>query len=84
MLVAIQALRLWLGESTLLGRVIFAFCAALTIGVFWEFAELASDVFLGTHIQKSIWETMRDLIADSTGAALALGICLAQPRFRRP
>jgi hypothetical protein len=51
---------------------LFSFALACTIGVFWEFAELASDVFRGTHIQQSIHETMRDLIADACGATLTL------------
>lgn len=62
----------WLGHVTLAGRCVFSFALACTIGVFWEFAELASDVFRGTHIQQSIHETMRDLIADACGATLTL------------
>lgn len=62
----------WLGRVTLAGRCLFSFALACTIGVFWEFAELASDVFRGTHIQQSIHETMRDLIADACGATLTL------------
>ena len=65
----------WLGQVTLMGRLLFSFALALTVGVFWEFAELASDFFLHTHIQRSIWETLRDLIADSCGAVLALALC---------
>jgi hypothetical protein len=34
--------------------------------------ELASDVFYHTHIQHSVHETMRDLIADATGALTTL------------
>jgi uncharacterized membrane protein YjdF len=56
------------------GNYLFAFALATVVGVFWEFAELASDVFLGSTIQKSVHETMRDLIADVLGALLALGI----------
>ena len=40
--------------------------------MFWEFAEFFSDVEFGTHIQYSVHETMRDLIADATGAATTL------------
>ena len=64
----------WIGRLTLAGRWLFTFALACTIGVFWEFAELASDVFRGTHIQHSIHETMRDLIADACGAMLTLFI----------
>ncbi|HVF70478.1 MAG TPA: hypothetical protein VM940_02620 [Chthoniobacterales bacterium] len=75
------------------GRYLFAFALACTVGLFWEFGELFSDWFLHTHIQKSLHETMRDLIADTGGAVtsllvLALLRCLAkspnQARERRP
>ena len=69
---AIECFQPWIGTLTRIGRVLFAFALALTIGVFWEFAELAADVFAGTHIQHDVRETMGDLIADSCGAALTL------------
>ena len=47
--------------------------------MFWEFGELFSDVFLGTHIQKTVRETMSDLIADAAGAiTLLVLICIAR------
>jgi uncharacterized membrane protein YjdF len=72
MLHALRHYEPWLGRVTLLGRWIFSFSLALTIGVMWEFLEMASDALLGTHIQLSIWETLRDLIADCLGALFAL------------
>ena len=69
---ALEHLAPWIGTLTRAGRILFAFAGALTIGVFWEFAELASDVFRGTHIQHDVRETMGDLIADACGAALTL------------
>lgn len=63
-----------LGRVTPLGRYLFSFSLACTVGVFWEFGELFSDIFLGTAIQKSIHETMSDLIADAAGAVVALGV----------
>ena len=53
-------------------RYLFSFSLACTVGMFWEFAELLSDVFLGTRIQKTVHETMRDLSADAAGAFTAL------------
>jgi hypothetical protein len=64
----------WLGSLTLVGRLLFSFALACVIGLFWEFAELASDVFRGTHIQHSVRETMRDLIADACGAVVTLSL----------
>ncbi|MFC5455430.1 hypothetical protein [Prosthecobacter fluviatilis] len=62
----------WLGSLTPFARYLFTFALACTVGLFWEFAELFSDVFFHTRIQFSVRETMRDLIADATGAATTL------------
>jgi hypothetical protein len=67
----------WLGRLTTLGRLLLSFCFAMTVGVVWEFAEQLSDLWLGSHIQLSVHETMKDLWADATGAALALLLLLA-------
>lgn len=64
----------WFGKLTAFARYLLTFTLACTIGLFWEFAELASDVFRGTHIQHSIHETMRDLVADTTGALTTLAL----------
>ena len=69
---AIDCFEEFLGVRTCFGRYLFAFALACTVGLFWEFGELFSDVFLGTHIQKSIHETMSDLIADTLGAIVSL------------
>ena len=79
---AVESFQPWIGTLTRVGRVLFVFALALTIGVFWEFAELASDVFRGTRIQQDVRETMRDLIADSCGAALTLAMMLWRTRGR--
>ena len=60
------------GQLTVLARYLFTFTLACTVGLFWEFAELFSDVMLGSHIQYNVRETMRDLIADATGALTTL------------
>lgn len=47
----------------------FAFCFAVTIGVFWEIIEFTADQTLGTNTQKSgLVDTMWDLIVDCIGA----------------
>lgn len=66
-----------LGTPSAFGRYVFAFCMACTVGVFWEFGELFSDIYFHTHIQHSIRETMSDLIADATGAITSLLLVLA-------
>ena len=72
-----------LGRTTMAGRLLFSYALACTVGVFWEFGELASDVFLHTHIQISIRETMSDLIADATGGASSLALIFLTGIFHR-
>lgn len=62
----------WFGSLTVFARYLFTFALACTVGLFWEFAEFFSDVVFGSHIQYNVRETMRDLIADATGAATTL------------
>ncbi|OYW72145.1 MAG: hypothetical protein B7Z37_25805 [Verrucomicrobia bacterium 12-59-8] len=66
----------WFGQLTAFARYLFTFALACTVGLFWEFAELYSDVVYGTHIQRTIRETLRDLIADATGALTTLALVL--------
>lgn len=58
--------------------IIFAFCFALTMGVFWEFFEYGADRIFGFNMQKFRFEgqdglvdTMNDLIVDALGALFA-------------
>lgn len=58
--------------------VIFAFCFAITMGVFWEFFEFGADRILGYNMQKfrmpgqdGLVDTMEDLIVDTLGAVIA-------------
>lgn len=81
---AIELLPTWFGRLTTFGHHLFSFAMACTVGLFWEFGELASDVFRGTHIQISVHETLRDLIADTCGAVTALTLVFLVRRFRRP
>lgn len=80
---ALDCLPHWFGKLTAFARYLLTFTLACTIGLFWEFAELASDVFRGTHIQHSIHETMRDLVADTTGALTTLTLVLLVRCFAR-
>lgn len=80
---ALHYLAAWFGAVTRFGRYLFTFALACTVGLFWEFAELASDVFRHTHIQHSIRETMGDLIADATGALTTLTLVFIAGLVRR-
>lgn len=62
----------------------FAFCFAVTLGVFWEFYEYSFDGLLGLNMQKfaledgsllvgraALQDTMKDLVVDAVGALAA-------------
>lgn len=56
---------------------LFAFCFALSIGVFWEIFEFTGDRLLGLNMQKfrmpgedGLIDTMTDLIVDTIGALI--------------
>ncbi|MBM4090836.1 MAG: hypothetical protein FJ276_15645 [Planctomycetes bacterium] len=53
----------------------FAFCFSVTVGALWEIFEFAMDGFIGTNMQKPMFDdpsgltdTMWDLIVDTLGA----------------
>ena len=57
--------------------VLFAYCFAVTMGVFWEIFEFSVDRLLGYNMQKfrlpgqdGLVDTMQDLIIDSIGALI--------------
>lgn len=65
--------------------ILFAFCFALTMGVFWEFFEFGADRLFGYNMQKfrmpgqdGLVDTMVDLIVDTVGAIIA---CIAGYRY---
>ena len=58
--------------------ILFAFCFAITMGVFWEFFEFGADRLFGYNMQKfrmpgedGLVDTMCDLIVDTIGAIIA-------------
>ena len=51
---------------------LLVFTTSCTVAVFWEFAEFASDRFLGTFVQQSVTETMLDLTFGVVGATTTL------------
>ena len=62
------------GPLTRAGRCLFTFALACTVALFWELSEFASDVFLATHVQHSLLETMLDLIYGVVGAAVCVAL----------
>lgn len=59
---------------------LFAFTATCTVAVFWEFAEFASDRFMGTAVQRGLEGTILDLIYGVLGA---LGCLVVSVAFRK-
>lgn len=68
---------------------LFAFCFSVTIGTLWEIYEFSFDTVLGLNMQKfigangeilegqkALFDTMKDLIVDTIGAAIATVIGL--------
>jgi hypothetical protein len=53
---------------------LLVFTTSCTVAVFWEFAEFASDRFLGTSVQQSVAETMLDLTFGVAGASTMLAV----------
>lgn len=61
-----------LGAPSPLALDLVAFGLACTAALFWEFGELLSDLVLGSHIQVSAANTLRDLALGLTGAVVLL------------
>jgi hypothetical protein len=58
-----------LGAPNDLAKDLMAFGLTVTVALLWETGEFASDVWLGTHIQHDVANTMRDLILGMGGGA---------------
>ncbi|ADO76630.1 hypothetical protein [Halanaerobium praevalens] len=64
---------------------IFAFCFAVTIGVFWEIFEFWMDTIFSLNMQKSgIIDTMFDLMEDCIGAFVTSTIGYFYIKNRKP
>jgi hypothetical protein len=56
------------GEPPPVTRYLFALGLTCAVALLWEFGEFLSDALLGTRIQRSIGNTMRDLFNGMLGA----------------
>lgn len=61
-----------LGELSVLGRTLLAFCAVCTSASFWEFAEWSSDYLGVTHAQVGLDDTMLDMFLGIVGGVVFL------------
>ena len=72
-----------IGELTGLGLNVFSFALTCSIAVFWEIGEFTSDRMLGSHAQRGLGNTMRDLILGISGAIVFLLALRVAERFRQ-
>jgi hypothetical protein len=73
-----------LGALTDFSRDLLSFGLTCSIALFWEMAEFGSDTFLGTNVQISNANTMRDLILGTVGALVFLLFRRLLSRTKRP
>lgn len=71
----------WLGTPAPLTRGLMAFGLTSAVAVVWELGEFVADIYLGTRIQRSLGNTMRDLVNGMAGGLVLVG---AELRFPRP
>jgi len=72
-----------IGGLTCLGLDVFSFTLTCSIAVFWEIGEFTSDKFVGSHVQRGLGNTMRDLILGISGAIVFLLFQRLAERFRK-
>ena len=65
-----RVLRGWFGDPTPVTIALLGIGLTSTVAVLWELGEFLADVALGTHIQRGIGNTMRDLMNGILGAAV--------------
>jgi hypothetical protein len=61
-------------------ELILIFTLVSTVAVFWEFAEFLLDHFLGTNLQISLPDAMKDLWMGMLGAATMVGYKIVNSR----
>jgi hypothetical protein len=77
----------WTGHLTDAGRLGAAFLSGCTAALLWDIGEFASDLVLHTTIQKSLHETMMDLVngfLGTTTTVLLLAFLTRKPKESRP
>lgn len=59
-----------IGQNINIVKYLFVFSMTGIVTIFWEFAEFASDRFLGTRMQGGVGETLLDMLLGMFGAIL--------------
>jgi hypothetical protein len=63
-------------------ELVLVFTLVATVAVFWEFAEFLLDHWLGTDLQVSLPNTMRDLLMGILGAGTLVGYKIVKNPLR--
>ncbi len=71
-----------LGAPSRLAVSLISLGSTSVVGLCWELGELFSDVYLGSHTQFSVANTLRDLALDTLGAVVYLIVASAVSRMR--
>ncbi len=66
----------WFGTPNRLGRLAVAFLSGCTAALIWEIYEFLSDTFLHTHIQRSVAETMTDIVNGFLGTCTTIALLI--------
>lgn len=77
----------WTGQSTTTGRLAITFLSGCTAALLWDIGEFTSDLVLHTTIQKSLHETMMDLVngfLGTTMTVLLLALLTRKPEPSQP
>lgn len=62
------------GRGRDVGITVLTFALGMTVGALWEMVEFALDAVVGTQLQESNTDTVRDLAADAVGALLGAAL----------
>lgn len=60
----------WWRNVPLVARIVVMVGCSLIVGMAWEWYEFLSDLYLGTHHQLSLADTMKDLALDALGGMI--------------
>ncbi|MBK1882162.1 hypothetical protein JIN85_07040 [Luteolibacter pohnpeiensis] len=79
----------WIGQITPVGRIAIAFLAGCTAALCWDIVEFLMDLTFSSNIQKSLQETMMDLLngflgCSTTTAILCFLLARSRARLAKP
>jgi hypothetical protein len=73
----------WISRLDQMIELVLIFTLVSTVAVFWEFAEFLLDRFLGTNLQISLPDAMKDLLMGMLGALTMIVYKITASRISR-